>query len=428
MDLAIRGGGALKGEVLVPGDKSISHRALILGAMAEGSTGIENLAPGADVRSTWRCLMALGTPPTSRGKRVTVKGLGWRKLVEPKLPLEAENSGTTMRLLMGVLSGHPFYAEIRGDDSLLKRPMARVAEPLRKMGATIELTAANTGPVKVRGAALKPIDYVSPVASAQVKSAVLLAGLLADGFTSVTEPALSRDHTERMLPSFGINVKREGLKVTIKGGLRLAGTQLVVPGDPSSAAFWVVAAALLPGSDLHLMEINANPTRLGFLRILQNMGAQVQARETRLAIEPVADLLVKAGPLKAVDVPAEAAPSYIDEVPALAVAAALAEGTSRFRGLSELRVKESDRLSGIASLINAFGGEAKVEGDDLVVTGPRKLKGAKINPKGDHRMALAALVAGALAEGETVVTGGDCLDVSYPLFHQDFTACLKRSA
>lgn len=427
--LAVKGGGALQGVVRVPGDKSISHRALILGAMAEGTTGVENFAPGADVRSTWRCLKDLGVSLVSRGTRVTVKGLGWRGLVEPRYPLEAENSGTTMRLLMGVLAGNPLVAKMQGDASLMRRPMARVAEPLRRMGATVELSSAGTAPICVRGTALKPIDFVSPVASAQVKSAVLLAGLLASGETSVTEPVLSRDHTERMLPLFGITPKREGLKVTVRGGLRLAGAQVVVPGDPSSAAFWVVAACLLRGSEIHVPDVASNPTRTGFLRVLERMGARVQERPSRPVkdgAEPFGDLLVRAGPLRACDIAPEEVPGLIDEVPALAVAAAKAEGTSRFRGLAELRHKESDRLSAVAALVNAFGGDAKVEGDDLIITGPRPFKGAVFDARGDHRLAMTALVAGAAAEGETAVEGAECLDVSYPLFHEDFTACLRR--
>ena len=427
MNRSISGGRRLLGKVRMPGDKSISHRALILGAMAEGTTGIEGLAPGQDVRSTWRCLLALGVPITSRGNRVTLKGLGWRGLKEPRVALDAENSGTTMRLLMGVLAGNPILTELTGDDSLRRRPMERVAQPLNLMGATITMKNGRA-PVTIRGGALKGIDYVSPVASAQVKSAVLLAGLLATGKTSFTEPVLSRDHTERMLPLFGISPEREGFKVTVTGGLYLAGAQVFVPGDASSAAFWVVAASLLQGSDLHIVEVGANPTRIGFLDVLARMGAAVRRRDTapvKEGGEPLADLLVRPAALTAVEVAAEEVPGLIDEVPILALAASRAQGVSRFRGLSELRHKESDRLAGIAALLTAFGADARVEGDDLVVTGPCRLKAARVDSGGDHRMAMTALVAGALAEGETTVERAECVDISYPMFYEDFTRALQ---
>lgn len=429
MDRTISAGRSLKGEVRLPGDKSISHRALILAAMAEGPTGIENLAPGADVRATWRCLMGLGVSITSRGSRVNLKGLGWRGLREPRKALEAENSGTTMRLLMGVVAGNPILAELTGDDSLRRRPMRRVAEPLRLMGAAIDLSPEGTAPLKIRGTALRGIDYLSPVASAQVKSAVLLAGLLAAGETSVTEPALSRDHTERILPLFGISPRREGLKVSVTGGLRLCGTQVVVPGDPSSAAFWVVAATLLAGSELHLLEVGSNPTRTGYLTVLERMGAKVLARPTKPVAEgaePVADLLVRPARLRAADIAAAEVPGLIDEVPILALAATQASGVSRFRGLKELRHKESDRLVTVAALLNVLGAKVEIEGDDLIITGPTPLKGARVRSAGDHRIAMTGMVAGAIAGGETTIEGADCVDISYPLFYEEFQKALAR--
>lgn len=411
---------ALRGELRLPGDKSISHRALILAAMAEGQSTIENLSEASDVRSTWHCLRELGVEISSRGGRVSVKGRGWQGLSQPKASLDAGNSGTTLRLLMGPIAGNPIRADLTGDESLRRRPMARVAEPLRRMGATIDLTGADFAPVTVRGAALEGIDFISPIASAQVKSAVLLAGLLARGRTSVTEPALSRDHTERLLPCFGVEPRRQGLTVSVEGGLRLAKTRLTAPGDLSSAAFWAVAATLAPGSELRLAGVGLNPTRTGFLDVLDRMGASIErAPAPQAGPEPWGDLVVRAAPLRAATVEPGEVPRLIDEVPILALAASLAEGVSRFQGLSELRRKESDRLSRIAELLNLLGGEARVEGDDLVVAGPRRLRGAKASAGGDHRLAMTALVAGLVAQGEVSLADPECIRISYPSFLDD---------
>lgn len=413
---------ALQGEIRLPGDKSISHRALILGAMAEGTTVIEGLSDGDDVRSTWHCLQGLGVQVSSRADRAAVKGRGWRGLQSPIKILDAGNSGTTLRLLTGLIAGNPIAATLTGDDSLRRRPMGRLAEPLRRMGATVELTDGEKAPVTVRGAALKAVDFISPVASAQLKSAVLLAGLLASGETSVTEPALSRDHTERMLPHFGIIPRREQLKVTVRGGLHLSKAQIAVPGDASSAAFWVVAGTLVPGSELRLIGVGVNPTRTGFLEVLSRMGAAVQSVPQPAAhygMEPAADLVVRGAPLESAEISPEEVPGLIDEIPILALAASQAEGTSRFRGLSELRHKETDRLEGIAKLLSSLGAKARVERDDLVVEGPRRLQGARVNAGGDHRLAMTAMVAGLVSQGEVQVEDPDCVKISYPSFLEE---------
>ncbi len=429
MSRTVSRGRPLKGEVRVPGDKSVSHRALILGAMADGETIVEGLAPGADVRSTRTCLEALGVHITDKGTRVLINGRGFRGLCEPAGVLDAGNSGTTMRLLMGALAGGSVTARLSGDDSLRRRPMGRVAAPLRVMGASIDLSEGDRAPVTIRGAALRGIRFVSPVASAQVKSAVLLAGLLAEGETSVVEPVLSRDHTERLLPRFGARPRREGLSVTVTGGTRLTGAHVHVPGDVSSAAFWAVAATLVPGSELHLVGVGTNPTRAGFIDVLRRMGAELHVRAAVPASpdeEPVSDILVRASSLRAADIAAREVPALIDEVPILALAATQARGTSRFRGLAELRVKESDRLKTVAELLDRLGGKAAIEGDDLVVTGPTPLKGAKVSAEADHRIAMTAMVAGAVAEGETTVSDGECAEISYPLFYEEFSGALKR--
>lgn len=414
----------LRGELKVPGDKSVSHRALILGAMAEGQTFIDGLSDGADVRSTWHCLQDMRVR-IFQGEAVSttiVKGSGWRGLCTPKKDLDAGNSGTTMRLLMGVIAGSDVRAKLDGDESLRRRPMARVAEPLRRMGAMIDLKGGQTAPVSIRGAALRGIDFISPVASAQVKSAVLLAGLLAIGETSVTEPALSRDHTERILPLFGVTPKREGLKVTVPGGLHLSGAIVLVPGDISSAAFWLVAAALVPGSEVKVLNVGVNPTRTGCLEVLKRMGAQVEVLARSVPGEPAADLIARHAKLKAADIAAGEVPSLVDEIPILALAASQAEGTSRFHGLSELRHKESDRLAAVAVLLNALGGKARVEGDDLTVTGPTPLRGAKVSSGRDHRLAMTATIAGLIAQGTVAVDDVDCVGISYPGFFK----ALKR--
>lgn len=411
----------LLGAVRVPGDKSISHRALIFGAMAEGRTNVDNLSDGEDVRSTWRCLQQLGVKIKRARDRATFQGLGWRGF-SGSHRLDAGNSGTTTRLLMGVLAGNDVLATIGGDESLGRRPMLRVAAPLRLMGATIDLAEGGRLPATVRGAALRGIHYKSPVASAQVKSAVLLAGVLALDETSVTEPALSRDHTERLLPMFGVKVRRDGLTVTVKGTQKMAGARVIVPGDASSAAFWAVAATLAKGSELRLEGVGVNPTRAGFLSVLERMGAKVERRKEWSAGEPYADLIVRSAALRATDVAESEVPALIDEIPILALAAARAEGVSRFRGLSELRHKESDRLAAVIELLTALGVKARAEGDDLIVEGAPKLRGARVKARKDHRLAMTAFVAGLIAEGAVIVDDPDCAKISYPTFLED----LKR--
>lgn len=411
----------LKGDLRVPGDKSISHRALLFAAMAEGTSVIENLSDCEDVGSTWRCLRELGVPIQRRLTMTTVRGLGWRGLHEPGGPLDCGNSGTTMRLLTGLLSGYDYPVKLIGDESLSRRPMGRVAEPLRRMGATVELSKQGTAPIVVRGMALAGIDYESPVASAQVKSAVLLAGLMATGKTSHTEPSLSRDHTERMLPVFGVTPRREGLKVTVDGTQRLAGVRATIPRDPSAAAFWTVGALLAPESELRLPGLCVNPTRVGFIEVLKRMGGRIRLEGAREEFgEPTADLVVATSPLKATDIVAAEVPSLIDEVPILALAASQAEGISRFRGLCELRVKESDRLSAVAGLLNDLGARAFVEGDDLLIRGPCRLKGGAVRAHGDHRIAMTALIAALIADDEVVPDDLSCIAVSYPDFLDEY--------
>lgn len=405
----------------MPGDKSVSHRALIFGAIAAGTTQAVGLAPGADVRSTRAMLTALGAEISGTGADASVKGRGLGGLISCKADLDAGNSGTTMRLMAGVLSGHAFTSRLSGDESLNRRPMERVAAPLRSLGAAIDLTPAGTAPMTVRGGNLSGAEVRLKVASAQVKSAVLLAGLHAKGETTVIEPAATRDHTEKMLALFGVAVRRSGLSSTVIGGSRLKGTCIEVPGDPSSAAFWAVAAALAPGSELRVTGIMANPTRTGYLNVLRRMGADIQRRKSvERAGEPCEDLIIRSGPLRATVIEPSEVPGLIDEAPILALAAALAEGTSRFKGLDELRHKESDRLKGIAQLLSSFGAKTKIDGDDLIIEGSTGLAGATIDSLGDHRLAMTGFVAGFLAKGQTTVKDAGCAEISYPSFYEDF--------
>lgn len=413
----------LTGEVRVPGDKSVSHRALILGALADGETTVEGLSSGQDVASTRRCLEAMGVEITGGAPSVRVKGRGVGGLRAPAADLDAGNSGTTMRLLAGVVAGHPFPARFTGDASLSRRPMRRVAEPLRAMGAVVGLTEAGTAPMTVAGGPLHGVEHAMTVPSAQVKSCVLLAGLHASGETVVVEPAPTRDHTERMLAAFGAAPRLAGSKVAVTGGRRLKATKVVVPGDPSSAAFWAVAATLADGSELAIRGVASNPTRTGYLSVLARMGADIHREPMRgEGGEPLEDLVVSSSGLQAAEIKAEEVPGLVDEVPILALAAALAKGTSRFHGLAELRHKESDRLAGVAALLNAFGGKARVEGDDLVVEGVAHLTAGRADALDDHRLAMTAYVAGFLAGGESEVAGLESASISYPSFYEDFHA------
>ncbi|MBI4348164.1 MAG: 3-phosphoshikimate 1-carboxyvinyltransferase [Elusimicrobia bacterium] len=428
----------LAGELRVPGDKSVSHRALIFGALAEGTTSIRGLSDGEDVQSTRRCLEQLGahiedcgelvkTPAGESWSEIRVHGAGASGLKSSKRTLDCGNSGTTIRLLMGVLSGHPFPSRLTGDASLRRRPMKRVADPLRSMGAKIELADGEHAPVKIEGGALRGVAYESPVASAQLKSAVLLAGLRAQGETSVLEPAPSRDHTERMLRHFGLKVGTEGHRVWIYGGAPLKAAPVRVPGDVSSAAFWLVAACVVPGSRLKLSGVCTNPTRSGVIDALARMGAKLDLLQAAVGPgeEPVADITAAHSQLVATEVTPQEFPKLVDEAPILAVAATQARGTTRIRGAAELRVKESDRMEGTVKMLAAFGAEARVEGDDLIVPGPQALKGGTIDPKADHRIAMAAAVASLIADGPSTVLDPGCAQISYPAFFPTLDGLLQ---
>jgi len=411
----------LAGTLEVPGDKSISHRAALFGALAEGRTEITGFLEGEDCQNTLKAVRALGADVTRKGPgHYLVDGAGLMGLAEPDDVINCGNSGTSARLLLGVLAGQPFWSMLTGDDSLRRRPMGRVAEPLRRMGATVVGRDGGARlPLAVCGTRpLKALHYSSPVASAQVKTALLLAGLWADGPVTVDEPALSRDHTERMLASFGARLAASPGRVSITPGGRLIGQPVAVPGDISSAAFFLVAAVTLPETSLTLKNIGVNPTRTGVLDVLSGMGARIRRESGGMtgAAEPAADLSVSAAGLKGIEIGGELIPRLIDEIPVLAVAACLAEGVTRIRDAAELRVKESDRIAAIAVQLGRMGADISERPDGLEIRGGRRLRGALVQSGGDHRMAMALIVAGLGAEGATVIEDTACIATSFPGF------------
>lgn len=430
------GSAPLIGTVRVPGDKSLSHRAVLFSAMAEGTSELTGVLDSADVRSTIAAVAALGArvelteqPDGSLAGAVT--GWGARGPVAPDAPIECGNSGTTTRLLMGVLAGWPISVTLVGDASLSARPMRRVTAPLASMGARFETTEAGTLPVTVHGAhALLPIDFDSPVASAQVKTALLLAGLRAEGRTTVSEPAASRDHTERLLPAFGVPVGLEAHthSAWVDGPAELTACSMAVPGDPSSAAFLAVAAALVPGSRVTLPGVSLNETRIGFVHVLERMGTDIRIADAAVeGAEPIGTLSVEHGPaLSSTTITAEEVPSLVDEVPVLALAAACASGTTRFEGVGELRVKESDRLAAVTEGLSALGVVTRSGADWFEVDGGR-LHGGTLDSRHDHRLAMTWALAGFVGGGSVEVTGYDAVDVSYPRFADDLAALAAAS-
>ncbi len=419
LSFVVEPGGALRGRVRVPGDKSISHRAIMLGALAEGRTAISGFLEGEDCLATLQAFRAMGVAIEGpEAGRVTVQGVGLHGLCPPSAPLDMGNSGTSMRLMSGLLAGQAFDTILTGDASLTRRPMRRVTEPLALMGARIDASPGGTAPLRIHGnQTLRGIDYVLPMASAQVKSCLLLAGLYAEGVTAVTEPAPTRDHTERMLEGFGYPLQRLGEgRVAVQGGGTLTGTVIDVPADISSAAFFLVGASIAPGSDLLLEHVGINPTRTGVIDILRLMGADIEIQHPRLAGgEPVADLRVRHAPLRGIRIPEQLVPLAIDEFPALFIAAAVAEGVTVLTGAAELRVKESDRIQVMADGLMALGVAAGPTSDGIVIQGGALAAGA-VHSHGDHRIAMSFAMAALRAGG--VIAIDDCANVntSFPDF------------
>jgi len=418
MDYLVEPGGRLSGRLRVPGDKSISHRSIMLGAIAEGTTEITGFLEGEDALATMNCFRAMGVRIEGPHQgRVTVHGVGMRGLQPPCSVLDCGNSGTSMRLLTGLLAGQGFEARLDGDASLRKRPMKRVAAPLGLMGARIDTAEEGRPPLAVRPAQrLAGIDYAMPVASAQVKSALLLAGLYAEGETCVSEPAPTRDHTERMLAAFGCAVRREGNRACVRGGGRLSATRIDVPADISSAAFFLVAASIAPGSDLVLEHVGINPTRTGIVDILRLMGADIAVANERLAGgEPVADLRVRHAPLRGARIPESLVPLAIDEFPAVFVAAAHAQGETLVTGAEELRVKESDRIAVMAEGLRALGVAAEPLPDGMRIVGGA-MGGGTVASHTDHRIAMSFAVAALRAQGAIRIRDCDNVATSFPGF------------
>ena len=413
-------GKGLKGEITVPGDKSISHRSVILGSIAEGRTEISGFLEGEDNLSTIAAFSLMGVNIERDGSRVTVEGRGLDGLQEPTDVINAGNSGTTTRLLLGLLAGRPFFSVITGDESLRSRPMKRVVEPLTQMGAVITgRKGSSVLPLSVSGRRLKGIAYRTPVASAQLKSAILLAGLSADGETIVNEPEKSRDHTERMLRLFGADVKTSGNSTSVRSTNRLTGCKIIVPGDISSAAFFMAGAAFTTGSELLIKDTGINPTRVGIIDILKKMGGSIELNSVRESSgEPVGDILVRGSRLKGVDIDGSELLPAIDEFPIICVAAAFAEGTTRISGAGELRVKESDRIAVMSECLAAIGIKNTEIEDGIIIEGlgAKNAKGGTIKSYGDHRIAMALAMAALRTETGVEIEGAASVDVSFPGF------------
>ena len=411
----------LKGEITVPGDKSISHRGIMLGALANGTTSITNFLKGADCLSTISCFQKMGIEIEETENEILAHGKGLHGLSAPKEILDAGNSGTTTRLISGILAGQNFSCDLTGDASIQKRPMKRIMTPLSMMGADITSVHNNgCAPLHIKGAPLKGISYQSPVASAQVKSCVLFAGLYADGKTSVTEPFLSRNHSELMLSSFGASVQTCGTTATIEPEPVLTAQKVEVPGDVSSAAFFIAAGLLIPGSELLIKNVGINPTRDGILRVCKQMGANLELLNTRTQCgEPVADILVKHSELNGTVIEGDLIPTLIDELPVIAVMAACANGETIIRNAEELKVKESNRLEIIVHHLSEMGCDITGTEDGMIIRGGKPLHGAVLDSHLDHRIAMSFAVAGLVADGETEITNADCVNISYPGFYRD---------
>ena len=415
----------LRGSLVISGDKSISHRAVMFGSLATGTTEIEGFLPGEDCLSTIRCFRSMGVRIEQRGSSVTILGRGLRELMPPAEALDCGNSGTTTRLLSGVLAAQRFSSVLTGDVSIQRRPMKRVITPLCAMGADIKSISGNgCAPLAIRGKQLYGVHFNSPIASAQVKSAVLLAGLYASGQTTVTEPALSRDHTERMLRAFGAKVSTGSFEgrpaVTVSETENLYGTEISVPGDISSAAFFLVGASIVPGSEVVLRNVGINPTRDGVLSALRAMGANIEVLDVRNEdSEPAADLLVRHAPLHGTDIGGELIPRLIDELPVLAVAAACAEGRTVIRDAAELKVKESNRIHTMAEGLSRLGAQVAETEDGLIIDGGAALHGGEVESYLDHRVAMSFTILSLVTDGDVKITHPECVNISAPTFYED---------
>lgn len=421
MELVLEKINKLRGNIYIPGDKSISHRSLILGSIAQGETRIYNFLNSLDCLKTLECMQALGVKiELDENNSVKIKGKGLYGLQEAKGILDVGNSGTTIRLLTGLLGGQSFYSVLSGDDSIRRRPMKRVIEPLRLMGADIwGRKDGQFAPLSIRGNKLNPLHYTLPVASAQVKTALLLAGLYTIGETVVKEPLPTRDHTERMLEIMLADIKISPPEIKVMGGKELKGTDIFVPGDISSAAYFIAAASILKDSQIIIKQVGINPTRTGIIKILKKMGAKIDILNYRTkSNEPRADLMIEYSKLKGVEIKKENVPFLIDELPLIAVMATQAQGKTVVSGAKELRVKETDRIKAIVSELKKMGADIEEREDGFRVNGPTKLQGAVCKSYNDHRIVMSLAVAALLAEGKTVIKNSECIDISFPEFEK----------
>lgn len=410
----------LKGTLTVPGDKSISHRAVMFGSLARGTTRISHFLEGADCLSTISCFRKMGIEIDRNKDEILVHGRGLHGLTAPTEILDVGNSGTTTRLISGILAGQTFTSELDGDDSIRTRPMKRIMTPLASMGADITSRLDNgCAPLIIHGRPLHAAHYDSPVASAQVKSCVLLAGMYADGITSVTEPFLSRNHTEIMLNYFGAEITSEGTTASIRPEPVLEGRDIQVPGDISSAAYFIAAGLLTPGSEILLKNVGINPTRAGIIKVCMDMGADITLLNESTEGEPTADLLIRTSSLKGTTIEGSIIPTLIDEIPMIAVMAAFAEGTTIIRDAQELKVKESDRIAVMVDNLRRMGADIEGTDDGMIIHGGRALHGAVIDSHLDHRIAMSFAVAGTICDGTVEILNGECVNISYPEFYQD---------
>ena len=417
----------LKGEITIPGDKSISHRSVMFGAIAKGTTEISHFLQGADCLSTISCFKKMGIQIENNQDTVIVHGNGLRGLKKPETILDCGNSGTTTRLISGLLAAQDFDVTLTGDESIQKRPMKRIMDPLSLMGADIKSVKENgCAPLSIGGKKLHGIHYTSPVASAQIKSCILLAGLYAECETKVTEPYVSRNHSEIMLKYFGANVKTEGTTACIAPAEELYGNKIVVPGDISSAAYFIAAGLMIPGSEILIKHVGINPTRDGIIHVCRDMGADITLLKVNTdSGEPTADILVKSGSLQGITIGGAIIPTLIDELPMIAAMACFAEGETIIKDAAELKVKESNRIEVMVRNLSAMGADVEETEDGMIIRGGKPLHGAVIDSKLDHRIAMTFAVAGLCAEGETEILGAECVNISYPGFYQDLERLMK---
>ena len=412
--------GRLFGEVTIPGDKSISHRSVMFGSVAHGVTTVTNFLKGDDCLSTISCFRKLGVRIEESNDQLRIFGNGFEGLTEPNELLDVGNSGTTIRLLMGILAGRPFFSSLIGDESIGKRPMTRVTNPLSNMGAKID--GRHNGsytPLSIRGGHLKSINYTLPVASAQVKSALILAGLQADGVSQIIEPAETRDHTERMIRRFGGEIEKDNKVITVKGGQKLTAASIHVPGDISSAAFFLVAGAIISGSEIHLKNVGLNSTRTGIIEVLQKMGADLKIHENQdNKFEPTGDLIIKSSSLKGTIIEGDLIPKLIDEVPIIALMATQAEGDTIIKDAEELKVKETNRIDTVVQELKKLGASIEATKDGMVIHGKSKLHGGVVSSHGDHRIGMMLAVAALLSKEEVLLEKPEAISVSYPNFFE----------